>query len=111
MPVNIPTDPQAKILAQVAAPGVVGGYDFGPFTLSNGDLAITSFCTGGTLTIQIDPVASFSIPCDAVPTPTRNVFTVSESRNVIVRVSAGEGARWNLLVDFRSATPSATPGR
>jgi hypothetical protein len=77
-----------------------GGFNAGTFEAALGDLVLRSDCTGGTLTMRVDPVATIPIACatDGV-TPAQNVVVLRQARQVTIRIDAPDTVLWNLRVE------------
>jgi hypothetical protein len=77
-----------------------GGANVGTLQVSSGDLVLRSDCTGGTLTMRVDPVATIPITCDANDvTPVQNVIKLREAKRVTITVEAPDSVQWNLRVE------------
>lgn len=65
-----------------------------------GELVLISDCTGGLLTMHVDPVGSLPTPCAAAEvTPVQNVIEVRSRTQVTIRVEAADSVLWNLRVE------------
>ncbi|MFI5534492.1 hypothetical protein ACIA8O_38755 [Kitasatospora sp. NPDC051853] len=92
--------PEAGTTTLASVPLRSGGTSVASISAKTGDLLVTILCTGGTLTLRMDPVSTTTIPCaaDAV-TPTRNNFHLGSPKDINVSVDAPETVRWNMRIE------------
>lgn len=77
-----------------------GGTTVGTFDVAKGDLILLSDCTGGILTLRVEPIATIPVTCATNGmTPSQNVVTMRDGRQVTIRIDAPEGVLWNLRVE------------
>jgi hypothetical protein len=61
---------------------------------------LLSDCTGGTLTLRAEPIATIPIPCaTSEVTPAQNVIVLKEAERVSIRIEAPDSVLWNLRVE------------
>jgi hypothetical protein len=91
-------DPDRRSLAEV--PARRGSWTVGAVDVMPGELVLLSDCTGGTLTLHVDPVATVPISCAANEvTPAQNVIVLKQAKHVTIRVEAPDSVLWNLRVE------------
>ncbi|WP_407913993.1 hypothetical protein [Kitasatospora sp. NE20-6] len=84
----------------VAVPLREAGSTVGSFSARAGEMDVTMYCTGGSLTVHVDPVSTSTVPCDtAAVTPLLDVFHLEAAQDVHVSVDAPPGVRWNLRIE------------
>lgn len=78
-----------------------GGTTVATVEVGPGGLWISSDCTGGLMTIVIDPGVRLPIQCITTGvTPSGNRIGYSTRKQLSIRVEAPASVRWNMRVEF-----------
>ncbi|WP_405008916.1 hypothetical protein [Kitasatospora sp. NBC_01539] len=84
----------------VAVPLREAGSTVGTFSARAGEMDVAMYCTGGSLTVHIDPVSTSTVVCGTADvTPVLNVLHLRAAQDVQVSVDAPPGVRWNLRIE------------
>lgn len=77
-----------------------GGSTVASISVKPGEVLVTILCTGGTMVVHMEPIATSTIPC-AVDSMTlsRNSYNLGSGKDVNISVEAGPTVQWNLRVE------------
>ncbi|QKW23975.1 hypothetical protein HUT16_37215 [Kitasatospora sp. NA04385] len=93
-----PAEPGVTTLASV--PLRTAGTSVANLSVKAGELTVTILCTGGTLTLHMEPVSTTTIPCAVGSvTPSRNSFHLGSPKDINVSVDAPETVQWNMRIE------------
>jgi len=106
----VPNAPPAIVRVPDPEPGLItlttvaprhAGTSIATLPVRAGNLVVTILCSGGQLTVHVDPVATSTVTCaeDRI-TPVRNVHGLGSAKDVNISVDAPDTVEWSMRVEM-----------